>query len=297
MLQSKEFMSNQDSNQINLLKVIKWLVVSIKTNFKTLLVINILLGVLLVSAKLYIPKSFEGSLIVKSNIIEFHFISEILKPLNHHIEDKKHQSIAKTLNIPGELAQSFGGYQITSLIDEEYVAKRKITIDENLTEYEKDQVFELRIRSSDKNKLPVLKDALLNYLRSQDYIKRRQEFFLERQKDIKQLYENDITSMSRLKESFAKDGFDPNVAGNDLIIQGLGDFFFGSMRIYENYVKAWYLTEFNNSFEELSKLEIYDKHVYPRWTPFIIAFVIAGSIISLVYLLIIELNRTLKQID
>lgn len=297
MPQSKEFMSNQDRNQINLLKIIQWLVLSIKDNSKVILSINIVLAIILISAKLYISKSYEGSLIVKSNIIEFHFISEILSPLGQHVEDRRAGSISRSLNIPIELAETFGGYEINSLIDEEHVAKRKITINENLTEYEKDQVFEMRIRSTRKKNLPQLKDAVLNYLRNQDYIKKRKEFFLERQQDVKKLYEKDIKSMSRIKESFAKEGFDPNIAGNDLIIQGLGDFYFGSMRIYENYVDTWYLTEFSNSFEELSNLEIYDRHVFPRWTPFIVGYVLAGFIISFIYILIVELKKSLKNID
>lgn len=290
-------MSNQDNNQINLLKIIQWLFVSIRENIKVLIIVNTLLAIVLFSAKLYIPRSYEGSLIVKSNIIEFHFISEILSPLGQHIEDSKTGSIARSLNIPMELAQSFGGYEINSLIEEEYVAKRKITINENLSEYERDQVFELRIRSRDKSKLPELKKALLNYLRNQDYIKKRQKFYFERQKEIKELYEKDIKSMSKIKASFEENGFDPNVAGNDLIIQGLGDFYFGSKRIYESYAESAYLIEFNDSFEELSNFEIYDRHVFPRWTPFIVAFVLGGVILSFIYILFKELINSVRQLE
>ncbi len=290
-------MSNEHSSQINLLKLIHWLVLSIKRNIKALLIINSILAIALISAKLYIPQSYEGSLIVKSNIIEYHFISEILAPLNQHLKDRKPESIARTMQIPLELAQAFGGYEINSLIDEEYVTKRRSTISENLTEYEKDQVFELRVRSKDKTQLPKLKTALLNYLRNQNYIKKRQKFYLNKQEEIRDLYLRDIKSMAKIKESFEENGFNPNLAGNDLIIQGLGDFYFGSMKIYQNYVDASYLIEFNNSFEELSKLEIYDKHVFPRWTPFIVAFVIGGTVISFFYLLFVELKRSLKQVD
>lgn len=290
-------MSNQDNNQINLLKLIQWLINSVKANIKALIIINAIIAASLVFAKLYIPQTYEGSLLVKSNIIEYHFISEILSPLIQHSKDRQTESIARSLNIPMELANSFGGYEIESLIDEEYVTKRRNTISENLSEYEKDQIFNLRVRSRKKEDLPKLKNALLRYLRSQKYIKERKKFFLERQQDVKKLYEADIQSMSKIKEAFSKNGFDPNAAGNDLIVQGLGDFFFGSMRIYENYVESWYLLEFNDSFEEMSKFEIYDKHVFPRWTPFIIAFVLISIILSFLYIIIVETGKSLKKIE
>ncbi len=290
-------MSNTNNNQINFLSLLQWLIIAIKKNIKVLLIINFVIIVIGVSAKLYIPKSYEGSLIVKSNFIEFHFISGILNPLSQHSKDKKTGSIARSLNIPMELAETFGGYDVTSLIDEEYVAKRKNTWEANLSEYEKDQVFELRVRSSKIENLPKIKDAVLNFLRNQDYIKKRQAFYLQKKKDIKTLYEADIESMTMIKDGFAKKGFDPNKAGNDLIIQGLGDFFFGSMRIYDEYIITQYEFEFNDSFEELSNFEIYTRHVYPRWTPFIIGMFLVGVFLSFIYIIIVELNRSLKTLE
>ena len=69
------------------------------------------------------------------------------------------------------------------------------------------------------------------------------------------------------------------------------------MRVYESYIDAWYQLEFNDSFEEMSNFEIYDKHVFPRWTPFIIAFVLIGIVMSFAYVLIIELRKSLKEIE
>lgn len=285
------------NNQINFLGIIYWLVSSIKKHFRVLLIVNIILAVAVASAKIYIKPSYEGRMIVKSNIIEFHFIEQILAPLQQHIKDKRKESIAKSLKISPQLANTMGGFETQSIIDEEYVAKRRYTNADMLSEYEKDQVFELTVTAADKDSLPKLKNAILNYLRQQQYIRDRQQFFTERQKEIRDLYEKDIQSMQKIKESFGESGIDPNIKDNDLIIQGLGDFFFGSMKIYESYVDSWYLLEFNDSFEELSAFEIYDKHVAPRWTPFILIYILIAIIFSFVYITIAEMKVALRKYE
>lgn len=289
-------MSNQDNNQINLLKIIQWIVISISRNLRSLIILNLVVLLCGVGYKLYKPKVFEGRLIVKSNIIEYHFISEILSPLARHKQDFQEQSIAATLEIDQDLANSFSSYSINSLIDEEYVTKRKNISSLQLTEYEKDQVFELVIGSSEKENLPLLKDAILNYLRKQEYIEKRREFYYQENLAEKKRLEFDIQSMNKIKEDFAEYGFNLPDFDNDLLIENLGDFYFGSTRIYERLQKRSYETLFNDSFEEMSKFEVFEKHASPRWTPYLIGTALAGVIFSFIFIIAVEVRQSIKEL-
>lgn len=248
-----------------------------------------------VSIKLYLPYIYEGRLIVKSNFIEFNYITEILSPLGQHKADFKSGSIAKTLQVDMETAEAFSGYELNSLIDEEYVTKRRNYAEELLNEYEKDVIFELVIKTNNPKKLPEIKDAILNYLRNQEYIKKRQKFYTEKKNTIDERMSEDIKFMKSIKENLAKNEYGGSENKNNIILQDAGDLFFRSFSIYNSYMDNLYEIEFNDSFEELSKFEIFEKHASPRWTPTIIITIIAGIVLSVFFIIGVEINRSLNE--
>jgi hypothetical protein len=191
-------MSNSNTQQVNLIGIIAWIIRSIKKNLKWLLIMNMIICVAIFLFKISESKVWSGVVTVKSNIVEFNHIESILEPLSQHVEEGKMKSISKSLNISDSLGETFAGFKLSSIIDEEYQTKRKFAPRENMTEYELDQIFTLEVRSTNTKNISALKDALINYLRNQRYIKERQKFFEGAQMEVSANLKKDIKSMREI---------------------------------------------------------------------------------------------------
>ncbi len=264
---------------------------AVNRSLKPLLIINTLILAGGIFWRLTTDLAYSGQVVVKSNFAEFNFIESIIDPINQHVKDRRPEGVARSLGIDLELARSCGRIRISSVIEKEYVTKRKLVKEEDLGEFEKDFVFELTVSSSDKENLPAIKDAVLNYLREQPFIKVRQKFYKEGREFLFGLLKKDIAVMDSIKQAYSEIDFNKEGTNGSLIIQDFGDFFFGTTRVYKEYFKFSYLYEFDDSFEEVSSFEYFDKYTSPRWTYVLLITALIGTVVSTIYILIAEVRN------
>lgn len=267
---------------------------AVKRSLKPLLIINILILAGGIFWRLTTDLAYSGQVVIKSNFAEFNYIESMIEPLNQHVKDGRPEGIARSLGIDLSLAQSCGRVVVSSVIEEEYVTKRKLIKEEDLGEFEKDFIFELTIHSSDKKNLPALKDAVLNYLRKQPFIQSRREFYKEGREFLLELLRKDIASMDSIKNAYSKIDFNKEGTNGSLIIQDFGDFFYGTTKVYQEYIKFSYFNRFDDSFEEVSSFEYFDKYTSPRWTNVLLITALIGIVVSTIYILIAEV-RSLSE--
>ncbi len=280
--------------EISIPAIIQGIFKLVKRYSKILLVGNLIILALGLGWRFSKNKSFEGTSIVKSNFIEYHFIEKMVAPLNRHMDEQHPELLAKSLGIDPSMAMKFGSVSTSSLIDEEYVEKRKFKDETDLGEYELDVVFELSVTSSEPDLLPELKDAVLNYLANQEYIKRRKEFYSKERLEINKFLEKDLLTMDSIKRGLAQLTQPNSGTQPGIFIQDLGDFYLGGTLVYEEYIKNKYFNQFNKAFEEVSGIEIYGKYVYPRWTYvllIIMGFMIGFSVFLIALLESISIYR------
>ena len=259
-------MSDSNSVQeVSIPSIIEGIFRLIKKYFLILVITNAIILAGGIGWRLNKDLAYEGTTLVKSNFLEYHFIEGIIEPLNRHINEMHPEILANSLGIDVALASKLGNISTRSLIDEEYVEKRKFKNLEDLDEYELDVVFELSLSSSEPEKLPALKDAVINYMKNQDYIKQRKAFYEKERQEISKILEKDLATMDSIKKGIANlmvSKEDPQ----GVIIQDLGDFYYAATMVYDIYVESHYKNEFKEAFEQISSLEVYGKYVYPRWT-------------------------------
>ncbi len=284
-------MEENKSFQINFLEFFSALFKAIRRSIRPLLIIN---GVILIAGityRLTTDLAFTGSVMIKSNFVEFNYIEELIEPLNQHVNDRRPEGLVRTLQIDEALARKMGKVSVESIIDEEYVTKRKLVAEEDLGELERDLVFKLTVSSSSTKDLSAIKNAVLDYLKSQPFLKSREEFYQKKRKLLAEKMENDLISMDSIKKSYTELKLGNRSNPGIVLIQDIGDFYFGSTKVYEEYLVHTYNHNFNKSIEEISTFEYFDKYASPRWTAVLVFTLFTGIFATILYLFLLEVNR------
>jgi hypothetical protein len=288
-------LDDKNINQVSFLLFFNRLFGAIRSHIVPLSIFNLIILGSGITYRMVTDLSYEGSVLVKSNYVEFNYVESIIAPLNRHIKDRKKQTLVNSLGLTSEIAENCGKMTVSTVIDEEYASKRKFVQEEYLGEYEKDIAFILTISSGRKSDLPMIKESVLSYLRNQPYIKKRENFFAEQRIFLSGQLRKDIQAMDSMKHMYDQLKIGPDSDFKGLIVQDLGDFFFGGSKVYEEYLKVKYLSVFKDSFEEITNFEVYEKYASPRWTNVLVISALVGIVISGLFLFVSAALRVQQE--
>jgi hypothetical protein len=176
---------------IRFLALIRNLPVLHKTLFATLTIVG---GITAFLYSSYLKKDFfESSMILSSNYLNKRIMESSIEKLNLLAEEKNRLGLAKVLNIQDSVAKKIKKFESVPFIPEEEVLDMTILREQlksfqsdkkneamiekvvTLLEVENQHAFQITVRTYSPTVVKTIQDALVNYFRKNEYIKKRIE--------------------------------------------------------------------------------------------------------------------------
>lgn len=187
----------ENNDEIDLLELLKKSVQWIHRNFKGISV-SILLGAIVGFCYFYFsPKTYEGRMVVSSEILTEAFCFRVFGELNESIKEKSFEEVAEKLQISSSEAALLKSIRVETNIKEKIANQEK-------------NFFLIIVRTTGKKILPNLQASITKFLLGNNYIKIKVN---ERRKLI-DLIEVELQSLQDLKSRVYKGDLFEKAKGN-----------------------------------------------------------------------------------
>ena len=262
--------TNNPSDTIDLSKAFTYLIRLFIGNFSTILIITTLtLGLGLVYFW-FSPKIFESKMIIQSDILSESYALRLAENLSTHIKDGDIEYLVAKLNLTTEEASQLRDIKIVSALT---------AMSQQMPEKDK-VIVVISVRVTDNAILPNLQRGIIDYLSSNDYIKKRVE-------ENRKLYENVIGSLDRelkmmdtLKIRISKGKFSSTKVG-DVLIMDVSGLFEVAGDLFEKKYSTQRALATVESIQIIEDLTPYRKAVWPKLSIVLLtSLILAGIIIT-----------------
>jgi hypothetical protein len=173
--------------------------------------------VLAISYSILLKKSYyESTMILSSQYLNKRLVDNSIENLDNLAKESSSRGLAKVLDIPDSLAANILGFEATPFISEEEILSLELLkeqlrnsgeeVDEGLVdqvvsriEIENRHSFEITIRTLTPTVIPNLQHAIVDYFRSNEYVKRRIEIMKTNLEAKKIKLETELKNFDSLK--------------------------------------------------------------------------------------------------
>jgi hypothetical protein len=173
--------------------------------------------VLAISYSVFLKKSYyESTMILSSQYLNKRLVDNSIENLDNLAKEKSATGLASVLNIPDTLAENILGFEAIPFISEEEVLSLELLkeqlrnsgeeVDEALVaqvvariEIENRHSFEITLRTLTPTAIPNLQNSIVEYFRSNEYVKRRIEITHANLRAKKTKLESELRNFDSLK--------------------------------------------------------------------------------------------------
>jgi hypothetical protein len=187
-----------------------------KVSFIAIIGASIVIGFLF---SFYLRKDyFESTMILSSDYLNKRLAESTIDKLGQLAAEKNKGGLVKALNLRDSLADNIVGFEVRPFVAEadiielevlkeqlrsaQEASANKEVIDQVITriEIENRHAFEITVRTLNPAVIPNLQDAIINYFRTNPYIKKRIEINRENLVKRKDKLKSDVRKLDSLKE-------------------------------------------------------------------------------------------------
>lgn len=287
--------------------------------YRALIFVFILIGSLLSVGYNYVSKPFyESSLLLDSEYFNGRLIENAIDKLNR---SRGSAELPELLNIPEEVAEEIVGFESEPFVDEEEVTELEVLKTNlnnlnaseeeinriiNRVEIENRKTFEITVRVSDYEIIPLIEEPLVNYFKNSPYIKKRIEINKINLKLEEEKIENEISQIDSLQNALfdyiqntaarTREGSN-NVVLSDPTLSDPINVFREDMNLYRDKLEVQKSLYLEDDFEVIDGLTAYQKPASADLTTMIGTGVLISIGISYLLIIFIELNKYLDRVE
>lgn len=268
-------------------------------------------------------KYFETSMILSCNYLNKRLVDNTVQKLNQLAAQSDRSGLAKELNISDSLAKKLLKFDAKPFVAERDVIELEVLKEQlksvqaasrneqvieqvlNRIEIENRHAFELTIRTSSPTAVSELQGAIVNYLRTKDYIKRRVEVTRENLLAKRNKLMRDLAKLDSLKiiiydnyksmADQARQGSN-NVILSDKSVTDPVEIYGEDRRIYDQLQIVNYDIYLQPDFEIVDGFAEYDEPASLSLRAAMVISLLVGVALGYVIVALVSLNRYLESV-
>ena len=218
------------------------------------------------------PKKFESKMIIQSDALSESYSFKLANKLNEHIYNHDTDYLSSKLNLTPEETKLLLGFEMVLALP---------PTSQLMNEKEK-IIIVIVVRVSDNAILPKLEKGIIQYLSTNDYVKKRVEENKKYFESVIASYDRELKIMDTLKIKILKGKYSSSKDGGALIMD-LGNLFETAGDLSEKKYSAERLLARVESIQVIEGLTPYKKPIWPKLSIVLLtSLVLAIAIISLI---------------
>jgi hypothetical protein len=289
--------------------------------FMGMIILSVSIGV--IYSKYYKKKFYESSMILSSEYMNKRIVENSLKKLNILASEESKAGLCKALGISDSVARNIVYFEGKTFIEEKEVIELQVlkeqlknsklelenpkVIDDVIKrlEVENRHAFEFTVRAYRPEDFKVLEDAIVNFFRSNDYIKKRVEINKANSLALKAKIQADRDKLDSLKsvlyENF-KNMAQPDRRGSNNVIldQPIAnpiDIYTMDITLYRNFQETEKSLYLESDFEIVTGFTEMNVPASATVTKIALIALIIGILSAYLIVGLIAFNRYLNQIE
>ena len=271
---------NTPSDEIDLLELLAKITLAIKNNLKPLVIAFIIGSCLGLAYYQFVPKIFEGKMILQSDLLRESYIGRITESLDNLIKENNDKVLSERLGITEKQASSITKIEIESI-------KLKGVNDEKSD----NSTFIVTIKSNDNAIFPNLQNGIINHLRGNEFVKirvrQKQDFYKAMIEKVGQ----EIKSLDSLKNRLFK-GQTVYAKSAEMMLIDPTSIYSKIIELNKEQLNYKNALELVNSIQLVEGFTIYNKPVSPKLS----ISLAAGASVGMFFMLAILGFKSLRKI-
>lgn len=181
-------------NEIDLLKYFSLVGTLIKNNFKALIVLLILSGIVATGLYWWVPRKFETQMVASSKYLKPEVLEVAMAALNRATEEDNYTLIADYLKLDIKQASNLISISLHDVRPTMFTPGR-----EDKSEYEKVYYFEIKLQTRTPENYDAIQQAIMTYLEGNQFVQTRKQIYEQISRTQLEKLNRDIDNLRELR--------------------------------------------------------------------------------------------------